>query len=159
MVPKVDFYRIKSFDGTVDLTAMLRRVSGRSDTVNGVEETFDDELPPLSLNLLTNRTLNGVNAFLRGQIGLLISVQRTNKDNSKTLLAALGYSMYDLREVNVSYVANGCIDKPSRQGLFHPGYFNADKSPEEAFGVHMNTWECCGKVGFNALPCQLQAEH
>lgn len=68
-----------------------------------------------------------------------------------------GYSMYDLREVNVSYVANGCFDKPSRRGLFHPGYFNPDKSPEEAFGVQMDTWECCGKMGFNALPCQCQS--
>ena len=142
----------RSVDGSVDSNALLRRVSGRPGAINGVMETktsdettekscinepttctttppheklhYDDDgdLPPLQLDLLTNRTLNGVNAFLRGQVGLCVSMQRTNKEMCKTLLTTLGYSMYDLREVNVSYVANGCIDAPSRsQGPIHPG--------------------------------------
>ena len=119
---------------------MLRRVSGRPGASRGAMETkisskdnekspthphekndSYEDLPPLPLNLLTNRTLNGINAFLRGQVGLSVSVKRTSKEMCKTLLAALGYSGYDLREVNVSYVTNGCIDTPSQRGPIHPG--------------------------------------
>ncbi len=112
-------------------------------------------LPPLRIEHITNRTISALGCFACGEPVLSIAVAHTSKQSCLPQLLPMGYSKYNLSEVEVRFVATGYQEgRPLRR--IHTGIFNVDGlPPEEAFGARPDCWSCCGGEGFDAAPCEL----
>lgn len=110
---------------------------------------------PLTIEQITRRAVNAIGSFARGEPFLSIAVSKTCKQSCLPLLGRMGYTKYDLSEVEVRFIATGYVETLPLRRL-HTGLFNADGLPaDEAYGARPSCWSCCGREGFDAAPCEL----